>query len=341
MNAGLRNILIFFLGLFTAASLLQSMIRFQLGPQIFVLDSFLWWFVIISVTNFTASVLTLKYYQHQNYKFALFAGAISTIINICQAIVGFTMLEYHKLSSYNIPLLLLSLVIGIVYAISLIFLGLKRKYWLAITGIFMFIVGLHFLITIIRMVYFPAGILNTTIEKIAQWTDLASSFVPLLFILHFLRERKKLPGSNTEMPMQKQVIGLMASGIVCFILMLIYGVWIFSESRAKMYWAQYNYNKTKELAKLFEFKIFKNSNGNTLMYELLRPLNYDSSKKYPLVVSLPYGGQPGTDTIKQIEGAVAAELLSTESNRENILHLFLFLIVHPAEDGEAFLITRQ
>jgi len=118
------------------------------------------------------------------------------------------------------------------------------------------------------------------------------------------------------MPMQKQVIGLMGSGIVCFILMLIYGVWIFSESRAKMYWAQYNYNKTKELAKLFEFKIFKNSNGNTLMYELLRPLNYDSTKKYPLVISLPYGGQPGTDTIRQIEGAVAAELFSTEHNRE-------------------------
>jgi len=182
------------------------------------------------------------------------------------------------------------------------------------------------------MVYFPTGILNTTIEKIAQWTDFASSLVPLLFILHFLSERKKLDHSNTKMPMQKQVIVFSGLGIVCFILTLVYGVWIFSESRSKMYWAQYNFNKTKELAKLFEFRIFKNSNGNTLMYELLRPLHYDSTKKYPLVISLPYGGQPGTDTMRQIEGAVAAELLSADINREKYPS-FIFIPHCPSGGG--------
>ena len=332
MNTRLYSVLIFFLGLSAATSLLQSIIRFQIGSGIFFLDSFLWWFVMVNLTGFTASVLTLKYYQYQKYSFALVAGVIFTIIDNCHAIIIFARLEYQKLSSYNIPFLLLSSTIGIVYAVSLIFLGLKRKYWLAITGIFMFAVGLLYLITSVRMIYFPAGILNTTIEKIGQWTAFASSFIPVLFILHFLGERKKLRGSDTEMPMPKQMIGLMGLGIVCFILTVIYGVWIFFESRSKMYWEQYNFNKTKQLAKLFEFRTFTNSNGNTLMYELLRRLHYDSTKKYPLIVSLPYGAQTGTDTIKQIEGAVAAELLSTEHNREKYPS-FIFIPHCPPGSG--------
>jgi len=327
MNTRLYNILIFFLGLSAAASLLQGFIRFQLGPQIFFLDSFLWWFWITSIVNFTASILTLKYYQYQKYRFVLIAGAISTLTNICHSIIIFTMLEYKKLSGYNIPLLLLSLTTGAVYAVSLILLWSKRKYWLAITGIFMLFVGLLYLISVVRM----TGMSNTTIEKVAQWATFASSFVPVLFILHFSTERKRHE-SNTELAMPKQMIGLSVLGLLCFLFTLFFGGQIIGESRSNMYWAQYNFNKTKELARLFEFRIFKNRYGNTLMYRLLKPINYDSTKKYPLVVSLPYGGQLATDTIKQIEGAVAAELLSTETNREKY-RAFIFIPHCPPGGG--------
>jgi predicted peptidase len=64
-------------------------------------------------------------------------------------------------------------------------------------------------------------------------------------------------------------------------------------------------------------EIFVNSKGERLRYRLLKPLDYDSTKKYPIDISLPYGGQPPTDTIRQIEGAVAALLLTTADNRKS------------------------
>ena len=105
-----------------------------------------------------------------------------------------------------------------------------------------------------------------------------------------------------------------------------------SECHYSIYWANRNFDKTKELAQLFESRIFTNNKGNTLLYRLLKPLDYDPTKKYPLVVSLPYGGQPATDMIKQIEGAVAAELLSTDVNRKKY-PAFIFIPHCPPGSG--------
>jgi len=330
VSTRLYNILLFFLCLSTAALLFQGIVRLRLGAQIYFLDSFAWWFLVINITNFAGSILVLKYYQYQKYRFALFAGAISTIVNLCYAIIVFIMLEFQKLANYNIPVLLLSLITGIVYATSLILLNAKKKYWLTINGILMFAVGLLLQVTVVRTIHSPANLLDNIVEKIVEWTALASSLVPILFILHFLSERKKLHPANTKTP--AQLIRIWGLGIVCFILTLSFAARIFSEYRSTIYWAQHNLKKTTELAELFEFSIFANSKGDTLMYRLLKPLNYDSTRKYPLVVSLPYGGQPGTDTIRQIEGAAAAELLSTDSNRKKY-PAFLFIPHCPPGGG--------
>jgi hypothetical protein len=168
MNARFYNILIFFLGLSITASLFQAIIRFQLGAQLFFFDSYLWWFSIVNIVNLTAVILTLKYYQFQRYRFAFVAGTIFTLANICHAIIIFTMLEYQKLAGYNIPIQLLSATIGLVYSISLILLAQKRKYWLVITGILMFMVGSLSVITIIRIMYFATSNLIASIEKITS-----------------------------------------------------------------------------------------------------------------------------------------------------------------------------
>lgn len=331
MNARLYNVLIFFLGLLFAASLFQAIIRFQLGAQLFFFDSYLWWFLIVNIINLTVVILTLKYFQSQRYRFAFVAGTIFALANICHVIIIFTMLEYQKLAGYNIPTQLLSSIIGLIYSISLILLAQKRKYWLAMIGILMFTLSLLYVIIIIRIMYFTTSALVATIENIAHLTDFASCIVPVLFILHFLSERKKSNKLDTEKSAQQQFIGLLAFTF-CFIFSLLFGGKLLSDCRTQIYWTQVNFNRTKALAKLCEFRIFKNSNGNTLMYQLLKPLNYDSTIKYPLVVSLPYGGQPATDTLKQIEGAVAAELLSTGYNREKY-PAFIFIPHCPPGGG--------
>ena len=49
-------------------------------------------------------------------------------------------------------------------------------------------------------------------------------------------------------------------------------------------------------------KAFKNAKGETLLYRLFVPQNYDRQKRYPLVLYLHGGGGRGNDNLKQIEG---------------------------------------
>ncbi|WP_303315874.1 dienelactone hydrolase family protein [Flavivirga abyssicola] len=79
-----------------------------------------------------------------------------------------------------------------------------------------------------------------------------------------------------------------------------------------------------EIAKEFEAKTYANNNNETLVYRLLKPLNYDSNKKYPLVVCLSGSGGRGTDNIKQISGCWPSQILSKPENRENY-PCFLFV----------------
>ena len=49
-------------------------------------------------------------------------------------------------------------------------------------------------------------------------------------------------------------------------------------------------------------KTYKALNGQTMPYRLFVPANYDSHKKYPLVLFLHGGGGRGDDNLKQIQG---------------------------------------
>jgi predicted peptidase len=53
---------------------------------------------------------------------------------------------------------------------------------------------------------------------------------------------------------------------------------------------------------ILQARTFRNSKGETLLYRLFVPENYDRSKKYPLVLYLHGGGGRGNDNRKQIEG---------------------------------------
>ena len=69
-------------------------------------------------------------------------------------------------------------------------------------------------------------------------------------------------------------------------------------------------------AKIFEAITYVNSRNDTLRYRLLKPINYDPNKKYPLVVCLSGSGGRGDDNIKQIAGCWPAQIISNSENRK-------------------------
>jgi Prolyl oligopeptidase family len=333
MNKTLYGLLIFFLGLTACSIVVQGIIRIQLGAQLFYLDSFSLWLLLTNIISFAGALLLFKYYHYRKYRLVFIAGFIAFTVNLCYAILVYIILEFHQLANYNLPVLFITLGTSIVYAVSLILPRPGKKGWLKIAGIFMLVIGLLYLSAIFWYLSFPGVENNNRFEKRVEWISLFASLIPVLFILHFLSELKNIQPDNTNSPRLqwlKNVSGVV--GFVSFMFVLIPGILISAECHSSLYWAKRNFEKTTELAQLFEFRVFINSNGDSLLYRLLKPLDYDPAKKYPLVISLPYGGQPGTDTIRQIEGASAAEVLSEYSNRRNY-PAFIFIPHCPPGGG--------
>lgn len=227
------------------------------------------------------------------------------------------MLEFQKLANYSLPLLFLSIGASILQALSLILLPARDNRWLKATGALMLAIGLIFLSAVIWGNIAPSAAKQNTLQRISQGISFANCLVPVLFMMHFLSVGKKSGASSTNMPAQMYVKNIAGpAGIVLLAFTLISGTRLSSDCFSSIYWSNWGYQKTKELSQMCDPGVFVNSKG-TLHYRLLKPLDYDATRKYPIVVSLPYGGQPATDTIRQIEGAVAAQLLIVDGNRRN------------------------
>ena len=333
MNKTFYIILIFFLGLSVASTLLQSIIRMQLGGQMFFLDSFSMWFLTLSITALAESIFLLKYYHFKKYRFVFIIGIISVVCNFGYAILIFIILKFQKFSNYNIPVYLIALSTGIIYAFSLLLPKPEKGIWLKISGFLMIASSVIYSSALVWYTLYSSAETNNKVEKISEWVYLGSSMTSVSLIIHFIGELKRISLNNDGLQMRKglRTVSQLAA-IVSFIFMLTSGIMIYSDCYAPVDWAKRNFEKTKELAQLFESRIFTNNKGNILLYRLLKPLDYDPTKKYPLVVSLPYGGQPATDMIRQIEGAVAAELLSTDVNRKKY-PAFIFIPHCPPGGG--------
>lgn len=319
--------LIIIFGLIAASGLLQSILRITIGDALFWLDSFIPWFIVTALVTLTGAILVLKYYHYRKYRFAFYAGIIATLASFCYAFILYRIMTSKTMTNYYSPAVYLTLFSGLLYAVSLTVSPAGKKQWLKLAGIANGIVGLAMLS--IYSIYLQSASIKTVLGSIGEWTTLIGSLTPILFCVHFLIERREVSSTNEGVRAQNAP-PIMLSITVLLVLFstLAFGFKITSDSYYYVYWGKRNFERTQRLAKRFEAHTFISSNGDTLFYRLLKPLNYDAAKKYPLVVSLPYGGGT-TDKIIQTEGAAAAELLSTDSNRQKY-PAFLFIPLRPS-----------
>ena len=324
MNRNLYFLGIFFIGLYVALALFQSIIHFQLGAQIFYRQSFLPWFKLVTITYFVGLLVLLKYYQHKKYWITFSAGIIFTIASSCYFILIYDRLVTRELVGFYIIAYLLLLGVSILYSVSLIFSNAGERPWLKAVGILGIILQLVLVSTFFGRMNFPGFQLVFTLEKIRQWASLAYNLLPFLFIINFLGELRLLKKEHLNTTLQKSLKGIVgAVGIIALVSALILGRNLVDRKGVSR-----NLNKTteraKRLAKPFEERTYVNSEGDTMFYRLMKPPDYDPKKKYPLVVCLHSGAGWGTDNIKQIEGSPSAKLLSRQYNREKY-PAFLFV----------------
>lgn len=101
MNKTLYIILIVFLSLVTASGIWNFVLGLRIGPEIYKLESYVSWFLVIQITAFTASILLLRYYYDQNYRFAFFTGIIAVVTNLGYAAVLYVLITSGELRSYG------------------------------------------------------------------------------------------------------------------------------------------------------------------------------------------------------------------------------------------------
>ena len=309
---------IFFLGLLIASTLFQSLIYFQLGSRVPTLQSFLGWYVLILIINLVVLFVLLKYYHHKKYWFTFSTGIIVTIAGLYYFIIVYSILAIGELRDYFTIAFLITSGTSLLYYISLLFSRAGKRPWLKTTGIFGFILMLILVSAFIWSLNSQDFQLKVTLDKILNWASLASGILfPILYIMNFLSESRELKPDLENRRLQNRLRELMVfAGVIAFSATLFFAGKLVNESQSALKWINRGPERAQRLAQPFDARTYVNSQRDTLLYRLMEPLDYDSTKKYPLVVCLHGGGGWGTDNVKQIEGSWVAQILMEQHNRK-------------------------
>ncbi len=318
----------FFLGLIIAITLFQSLIYFQIGSRAPTLQSYLGWYILIAIINLMVSFVMLKYYHHKKYWFTFSVSIIFTITSLCYFIVVYGILAKGELRDYFTISFLVTSGTGLLYYISLLFPPAGKRPWLKTTGIFGFIMMLILVSGYIWSLNSQDYQIKVILDKILNWGSLAGGILlPILYIMNFMSETRVLKpdfeNKNIRLRNRSKVLMVFA-GAIAFSATLFFAGKLASESQAALNWINRGPEGAQELARPFEALTYVNIENDTLKYRLMKPLDYDPNKKYPLVVCLHGGGGWGTDNVKQIEGSWAAQMLMGQHHRKEY-PAFLFV----------------
>lgn len=316
MNRSLYYFGIFLLSLYTVAALLQCWLYFELADQIFSLESFLEWYMFGTILYLSGLLIIQKYYHYKRYRFPFIAGIIAIVLVICHATLVYIIIMTRELVEYYPITSLAVLAGGTLYAISLLFSEARKRPFLKIAGIFMFIFHVALLFSTLWAMTSPDVDTRAAATVIYQWLSLGLSLVPVLFIMNLVSESKTSRGENSNTTLRKSLdVVMMLTGVVALSFTLFLGQKITSQGQSLSQWLNRGPERALALAEPFEARTYVNSKGDSLLYRLLPPLHYDSTQKYPLAICLSGGGGRGTDNVTQIEGSWAAQLLSEYKNR--------------------------
>lgn len=197
----------------------------------------------------------------------------------------------------------------LLFALALIISPTRKRIWLQLAGIFFATTGIVLMAATVW--YFNSTLIDklATLQEIVKWPLLIGCVGHILTMLNFLEEQEQLlpdEEPSIQSPKWEKVITVLQPIVVLATLFL--GLKVTGETVAKIQWDRNLGQKTKHWENVWGARTFVGTQGDTLKYQLIFPENMDSSKTYPMVVCLPYGGG--------IEGAPPAKFLLEKENRK-------------------------
>lgn len=299
-----------FTTLYAVIVLFKSILFLMLGVGTSYLESLPQWFIFEQLAWLMWSAILLKYYHFHKYIFAFRALIIFTIISLVHFVAFSKLVRTHELLDYYILVIMVSLAASIVYALSLIISETGKRRWLRSAGIVLLAQGLIMFWCIIIVLNSTSFMLSGGYSRIEQWLTLIATLAPVAFVFHFLEEKRNSTIETT--PDQESWVNTVNFAVLVTVFAGLYfsmNLILDSQQTKK---ADANLLK---IAEPFEAATYTNSRKQKLQYRLLKPINYDSSKKYPLVVCLHGSSGCGNDNLRQIVSSLPAALLSKPENR--------------------------
>lgn len=314
---------IFFTSIYVALALFQSIIFFRLGGWMYYLPSIAGWSVFVYVVGVVWSMIVLRYYRAKRYRLPFWTLMAAVVASSVQFYLFYDLLHSREISMAFVIASLLLPVTGIVYALSLIFSAAVKERWLKTAGILMLVLGIAMATSLWWALASVSARVNGTIETFEQWISLVSSLVPALFILNFREEKARAETAGTSQSFGFNEMVAFAAVIV-IVAAFIFIPRFTTESLRPADHPDNISEQLKKIAAPFEARVFVGSDGDSLVYRLMKPLDYDSTMQYPLVVCLHGSSAVGADNVKQVAATLPAQLLSSPENRKKY-PAFLFV----------------
>lgn len=248
-----------------------------------------------------------------------FAAAIVVVISaLFHAVVVFSI---SLLIDYYLPAAYFVIGSGAIYALALLFSDARKRVWLKSIGLVLLAASTLYLLIFVLMRDSPKMLIDDVVLTISQWASLLTSFIPVGYIMNFRDEEKTLQEDSVVPTSSQAQDSILAVG---FLMALVgsgfFGFRFVTEGMSQGVITL----QARKMSQQFEARTYVSANSESMSYRLLRPLDYDSTKKYPLAVCLHGGAGWGIDNIKQFDGSLEAQILYTPENRKKY-QAFLFV----------------
>ena len=326
LNRNFYSFAIFLSALYAVITLIQGVIYFLLGQQTYSLAIFFSWYVFGNGLSILGAFIFLRYLHVKAFYAAFWTMLVVTIASLIQSSVGFTaFLGMSELMSYYMSAHMLVVGANILFGFALIFSNAGKKYWLKSTGIFSILISVFLMTVALWYIISPTNQKLLMLQQIYKWPTLIACLGPILMMMNFLSEQKQLrPDDEGSVRPQTLDTLMTLTRVIVLFAGLFLGLKVTTEAFSRLSWERNLERKEKEWEKVWGARAFAGSDGDTLKYQLIKPLDFDPDKTYPMVVCLPYGGG--------VEGSPAAKLLLTETNRKKY-PAFLFVPFCPNGSG--------
>lgn len=270
--------------------------------------------------------LLLTYYHHKGFKAAFWTGLVTTIISLATLLYLLLATLYPLLGQYPRVVILMGVLASLVYGATLATSRAGSRPWLKWAGS---VVAILSGLQVAALMWFkdiPPYPPNATLDFIQQYLALADRIIPVLLLFNFIDELNRV--SSDKEPINLPARLLMAQAMVAILALstTILAIQLIGDNYSHTHVSA----RETTLAQSFEEGRYIGPQGDTLLYRIMKPLDYDPRKRYPLVVGLPY--TCWSDNTRQIDACPIAKWLATDENRRKYA-AFVFVPRCPPHTG--------